>query len=174
MMTRKMRDTGIKSFQLAGDGPFPNNPQWQLLIYPAALSFSGEDPAGELEALFEKNGWGRAWRNGIYAFHHFHSNAHEVLGIFRGRVRVQFGGPQGVKLELTAGDVAVLPAGTAHRNLKSSADLGVVGAYPPGDEYDLLRGKEEELPRAVANIRQVRKPAKDPVFGTAGGLCEHW
>lgn len=169
-----MNQPAIKSFQLAANGPFPNHPRWPLLIYPGVVSLSAEDPARDLETLFEKNGWGRSWRNGVYTFHHFHSNAHEVLGIYRGHVRVQFGGPQGVELELNPGDIAVLPAGTAHKNLGSSRDLGVVGAYPPGADYNLLRGKEDERERAIKDIRKVSKPESDPAFGEAGGLREHW
>jgi uncharacterized protein YjlB len=120
-----------KTYLLRDDGTFPNHPRWPLLVYPAVLSDSLKDRAAELERLFRKNGWGRMWRNGVYTFQHYHSNAHEVLGVYSGSARVQFGGPQGVDVELTAGDVAVLPAGTAHMNLWSSDDFGVVGAYPP-------------------------------------------
>lgn len=164
----------IEAIRLKDDGTFPNHPSWPLLLYRSVLTLSPEDPAGSVEHLFQRNGWGQAWRNGIYSFHHYHSNAHEVLGIYSGRALVQFGGPQGIKVELQAGDVALLAAGTAHCNLGSSRDLGVVGAYPTHETYDLLRGRAGERDQAMENIRRVRKPEIDPVFGRKGGLLQHW
>jgi len=164
----------IQSYVLHDDGRFPNHPHWPLLIYPKALSLTADDPAASVEQVFWGNGWTGAWRDGIYRFHHYHSNTHEVLGVFSGTARVQFGGPGGVEIELKAGDVAVLPAGTAHRNVGSSRDLGVVGAYPHGAAYDMCYGKEEERSRAMQNIAAVARPRTDPVFGTQGGLCEWW
>ena len=48
-----------------------------------------------MERAFAANGWSNAWRDGIFRYHHFHSTAHEVLGIAAGEVRVAFGGPSG-------------------------------------------------------------------------------
>ena len=49
------------------------------------------DPAAVFEDLFESNGWGDMWRDGIYDWVHYHSRTHEVLGIARGSGKVQFG-----------------------------------------------------------------------------------
>ena len=81
----------------------------------------------------------RAWRNGIYAHHHYHSTAHEVLGIVAGSVRVRLGGESGKTVELRAGDVVVIPAGVAHKSEGASPDLLVVGAYPGGKSPDMCR-----------------------------------
>ena len=169
-----MNQPQLKAFQLRDDGVFPNNPRWPLLIYPAAVKLSAEDPAADVEGAFHENGWNGTWRNGIYAYQHYHSKTHEVLGVFRGRAHVQFGGPQGVEIELKPGDVVVLPAGTAHRKIECSADFGVVGAYPSDSEYEMCRGRTEERERSIADIKQVSKPTADPVFGKQGGLCELW
>jgi uncharacterized protein YjlB len=165
---------GIRTFRLNDDGRFPNHPHWPLLLYTKVLSLSRNDPAGNVERIFHQNGWGGSWRNGIYSFHHYHSNTHEVLGMSSGSARVQFGGPEGIELGLHAGDVAVLPAGTVHRNLESSEDFGVVGAYPKGAAYDMCYGKAEERSRAMKKIASTSKPDTDPVFGKQGGLLEYW
>jgi uncharacterized protein YjlB len=61
----------------------PSNLRLPLIVYRNALP-SGGDAAEACVALVERNGWGGAWRNGIYARNHYHSTAHEVLGIVAG------------------------------------------------------------------------------------------
>mgnify|MGYP001216146057 CR=1 FL=1 len=146
-------------------GGIPNNPRLPVLLHHGAVPPSDPDAA---EALFAAHGWDPAWRNGIYAHHHFHANAHEALAIFRGSVRVRLGGEPGVVLDLRAGDVAVLPAGTGHRNLQQSPDLLVVGAYPRGaPAADHCRGVPEELEDARATVAATADPPCDPVTGRA-------
>lgn len=147
---------------LADDGEIPNNPRLPALVYRGVLPPGDPEAA---EALFARNGWPPAWRNGIYPYHHYHPNAHEALAIARGRVRVQLGGERGQRLDLRAGDVVVLPAGVGHRNLGASEDLLVVGAYPPGARPEQCRGTREEHDRAVHAITETPDPPSDPVRG---------
>ena len=86
------------------------------------------------EDLFEANGWGNTWRDGIYDYVHYHSQIHEVLGIARGKGRVRFGGNKGRIFTLKAGDAAILPAGTGHPCLSADDGFLVVGGLP-ADRY---------------------------------------
>lgn len=162
------------SHLLADGGGIPNNPDLPALLYRGAVDPPAGDPARAFEDLFARHGWTGSWRDGIYPFHHFHSTAHEVLGIARGRVRARLGGEGGISVELAAGDVVVLPAGTGHKNEGASPDLLVVGAYPDGQEPDLRRGGPGERPRVLANIAAVPLPAADPVRGPDGPLVRLW
>jgi uncharacterized protein YjlB len=156
---------------LADDGAIPNS-RLALLVYGSALA-ADAGPAA-FERLFASNGWTGSWRDGIYPFHHYHSNTHEVLGIYRGRAKVLFGGGSGVALDARAGDVVVIPAGVGHKRVEASADLGVVGAYPEGRSPDLCRGGSGERPAADRAIAAVPLPAADPVHGQAGPLLRIW
>jgi uncharacterized protein YjlB len=175
-MAGPVREVEAAAHRFADDGAIPNNPTLPFLVYPGAVELAGAaDPAAIFEELFAANGWGGSWRDGIFTFPHYHSNAHEVLGIACGSARVRFGGGTGIVLEVRAGDVAVLPAGTGHQNLGASGDLLVVGAYPRGQEdYDLRRGHPSERPRVLDNIAHVPLPEADPVYGRPGPLVEQW
>ena len=85
----------------------------------------------------------------------YHSIAHEVLGLAAGEVRILLGDPSGQMTSLRAGDVVVIPAGVAHRNMGQSADLLFVRAYSGGGDIDLLRGNPSELEQARRTIAAV-------------------
>jgi uncharacterized protein YjlB len=154
----------------ADDGVFPNS-RLPVLVYRGVLAAPS---AAGFEQLFDGNGWSSAWRNGLYSVHHYHSTAHEVLGIYQGRVSARLGGPGGVTVTLQAGDVVVIPAGVAHKNDGASADFRVVGAYPAGTGPDMQYGKAGERPGTERNIARVPLPAGDPVRGAAGPLAALW
>jgi uncharacterized protein YjlB len=161
----------LDTYTFDDDGRIPNS-TLPVLVYHATL-----DPAlgaAEYEELFARHGWLGAWRDGIFPYHHFHSTAHEVLGIARGTAGVILGGSQGRRFDLSAGDVIVLPAGTGHCNAGSSADLLVVGAYPNGMRWDVRRGDPAERDEVLSNIAQVPLPDQDPVAGTRGQLLKLW
>ena len=161
--------TEPETHAFAGDGMFPNSPL-PVLIYRAALPAD----AAAMESHFAQNGWSGGWRDGIYDFHHFHSNAHEALGIARGEVQVMFGGAQGEEYTLQAGDVVVIPAGVPHRNMGDSGDLLVVGAYPDGEPFDTRRGDPTEYAEVLRNVASVKLPDSDPVGGADGALRRIW
>jgi len=159
--------------RFADDGAVPNNPNLPVVIYAQVIPLHG-DPAAAIEHIFARNDWPPQWRNGVYGFHHYHSTAHEVLGIAKGHVKLRLGGENGRDFDMQAGDVLVLPAGTGHKRLAASADLLVVGGYPPGQDYDLLRGNASDRPSALDNIKRVPLPASDPVYGRDGPLTGLW
>ena len=153
---------------LPAGGSIPNHPRWPLLVYPAVFS----DPSPEdFEALFGRNRWPAAWRNGVFPFHHFHPDGHEALGVYSGECTVLFGGDAGVTITARPGDVIVLPAGTGHKKLASRGSLGIVGAYPEGTQPDTSRTCSTG---DVERIASVPLPAADPVLGAGGPLFTYW
>lgn len=163
------------TFRFRDDDETPNN-RLPLVVYRNAVARpDAYDPAAVFEDIFAKHGWQDSWRDGIYPFNHFHTQTHEVLGFARGHVRIQFGGTRGRTIELRAGDVAVLPAGTGHRRRSASRGLLVVGAYPAnGGEYDEPKPKDVDHGYTVASIRKVKQPRQDPVYGAKGPLLSLW
>ena len=170
----RLKPAVVETERLRDDGAIPNNPELPLLIYRQAVALPEDDPAAVFEALFTANGWPAAWRNGIHPFHHFHSTAHEALGVFRGTATACFGGEHGVEATVSAGDVVIIPAGVGHKGLAASPDLGIVGAYPEGTGPDLLRGRPGERPDCLRAIARVAVPDGDPLYGRAGPLRRHW
>jgi len=165
------------TFLFKDDGKVPNNPALPVLLYKSAVDLDKSiAPAAAIEDLFKINGWGHGqWRNGIYAFVHYHSMIHEALGIAQGRAKVQLGGHNGEVFDFAAGDVVVLPAGTGHQRLSASDDLLVIGAYPPEGTYNLCRGDNlADRDKALNTIAKVPVPTTDPVIGKEGPLPRLW
>jgi uncharacterized protein YjlB len=164
-----------EAFIFADDGFVPNNPRLPFVIYRGAIDLIGlVNPEDAIEKRFRNNGWGAFWRNGIYPYVHYHSMIHEGMGIARGKARVRFGGSKGREIDLTPGDIAVLPAGTGHQCLSHSSDLMVIGTYPRGGRYDLCRDSKADHDKAVLSIPQVPLPDTDPVYGRQGPLLRLW
>ena len=165
----------IESHRLQPDDCFPNNPGLPLLVCRRALDNTTEAVAGDVQQLLHSNGWTGTWQNGIFSYHHYHSNAHEVLVVCAGHARVQFGGPYGPIVSVSAGDVALLPDGTAHKRVEASEDFLVIGGYPPGqEEYDLVRDDPSAKTAAEQRIAQVPLPPCDPLYGDGGPMLRHW
>ena len=164
----------VISHLLLADADIPNNPRLPLLVYPGAARLPEHDPAHVFEQLFASNHWVGSWRNGIFSFHHYHSTCHEVLGVYAGSAVVRLGGEGGVTLTLEPGDVVMIPAGVGHKKLSCSGDLGVVGAYPRGQQPDICRGNPGSCQRAAEQVARVLLPRCDPVHGPGGPMSEHW
>lgn len=164
----------ISMLSFADDGDIPNHPQWPMIVYQGVIGADVADVAYAFELLFARHGWGNGWRNGIYAFPHYHSNYHEVLGIAAGEALVRFGGASGREIKVSKGDAVLLPAGTGHQRLSASADLLVIGAYPPGPSCDLKRAGETDKAQIRARIGKVARPAQDPIVGSSGPAVTMW
>jgi uncharacterized protein YjlB len=105
----------------------------------------------------------------------------------------------GIELEASAGDVFILPAGTAHKTYDTMPEaplklltpgdthavdvkglegvdlegFTMMGAYPVGSEWDYAVGGDSE--GEYQQVWDVAKPEKDPVLGDGKeGLCSLW
>lgn len=160
-------------FYFKDDGVIPNS-KYPLLVYKNAFSERGDAGANWLEKQFASNHWSNSWRWRIFPYHHYHSITHEVLGVFQGSAEVHMGGEKGQKMTIEAGDIIVIPAGVGHKCLLYSPDFTVVGAYPNGMDWDILKGKKGERPQADQNIANVPVPDTDPLQGKAEGTGKIW
>jgi uncharacterized protein YjlB len=163
-----------KTLLLKDDGVFPNNEKFPVLIYFKVFTLCGKGGKNIVRKIFQEHDWTNSWDNGIFDYHHYHSNTHEVLGIYSGSATVQLGGEAGEIIELASGDVILIPAGVAHKKLNASEDFKCVGAYDKGKKYDIKKGEPGERPEADENIAGVEFPGMDPVFGMKGPLHDYW
>lgn len=164
----------VERHQIPAAGLIPNTSiqQKPLIIYrglfPAPLP-----SASEIEAHIAAVGVCEPmWRYPMYPDDHFHTTAHELVVIHRGRARLNFGGEDckgAVVTEAQAGDAVLIPAGVSHRLVEDlEGEFEMVGSYPVGSEHwDMCYGNagEEEL---IANIKNLDWVDKDPLYGDGG------
>jgi uncharacterized protein YjlB len=172
-MNAKIINTVPQRYYIKDNGVFPNS-VLPVLLYKHSLDLPVFFASTALKNLFRKNGWTNSWRNGIYTYHHYHSNTHEVCGVCRGKTQLQLGGDDGVILAAEKGDVIVIPAGVAHKNLGKEKDVICVGGYPNGKNFDMNYGKPGERPVTDNNIASLHVPVTDPVMGANQGVPKIW
>ena len=148
----------------------PNNPM-PFLVYKGAVDVAGDHPEAHHRKTVR-----RQWLGRDVAQRRLRLSCTTTRPCTRcsasraGHARVRFGGERGEVLEISAGDVAILPAGTGHQCISASADFSVVGAYPPGPPMDLVRPNAGSHAKALKTIPQVTLPKTDPVMGADGPL----
>ncbi len=170
-MMFNQKNIHVLSYILQGDSVFPNN-ILPLIIYKSALDLNLTPDS--IKKILKSNSWENSWSGGVYEYHHYHSTAHEVLCVYEGNATLLFGGEKGIVMLIKKGDVVIIPAGVAHKNLNSSEDFNCVGAYPQGQGVDINYGKEGEFAKAVKSIAALPFPSSDPIFGAEGPLFTQW
>jgi uncharacterized protein YjlB len=161
----------IETLEFRPGGWVPNS-RYPAVLIRGALDGPVEDKA--IHTLYRANGWGGTWTWTVYDFHHYHSTAHEALAVATGEARLTLGGPEGQEVTVRAGDLVVLPAGTGHKRVAARSDFAVCGAYPAGQEADLLKATEANWQGAEARIAAVPLPRTDPFYGSDGPLVRIW
>jgi len=159
-----MRSPQKLNFKKADDVP---NSHLPVVIFRGRLARFRPRKAQAFRRAFEKSGWVGVWTDTIFDYTHFHSNAHEVLGIAEGTVTLRLGGEKGRLVRLKPGDMLVLPAGVGHRRVAGDDRLKVVGAYPRGQAHF-------DMKRAGRAIPKPPLPRTDPFEGENGPLTKIW
>lgn len=168
-MSKRSFDTWV----FEDDGATPNN-RWPVIVHHRVPEAWAPDAAAALEGLLDAGGWPAQWRGGVFDFHHYHSNAHEVLAVAAGRARLRLGGQAGQDIEMSRGDVLILPAGTGHCRCEADTDFLLVAGYPPDQQdWDLCRSGQADIHAARQRIAKLPCPARDPVQGQ-DGLVTLW
>jgi uncharacterized protein YjlB len=160
----------VSRHQIPAFNNFPNTSIQgkPLLIYHSAFQ---KPSASQVESHLSSVGVvAPSWRYTMYSTSHFHSNTHEVLGVFAGSARLCFGGeenPDRVEPVVEQGDVIVVPAGVAHRLMEDRGDFTMVGSYPGGKSWDMCYGRDDEAER-VKRIKDLGWFTEDPIYGKEG------
>jgi uncharacterized protein YjlB len=153
-------------------GGIPNS-SLPLVIWKDRLPRSARS-GNAATALYRRNGWQGTWVYTVFPFWHFHTHGHEVLACVAGSARIGFGGDNGAKVEVTVGDVCVIPAGVGHKRLESSSDFQMAGGYPPGQDGNIVRPGDLDDRRINQEIAQVALPRTDPLTGKPDGIVKIW
>jgi len=142
------------------------HPTFRTARYPyyctaLSLPLHATGKSSAFRERFKGAGWTGIWTDTIYDYTHFHSNAHEVLGIAEGKVTLWLGGDRGSLFRLKAGDMLVIPAGVGPRRLGGDDGLKVIGAYPRGQSHYDMKRRGRAIP-------SVDRPSADPFYGANG------
>jgi uncharacterized protein YjlB len=167
------RDYTLITYTVGPNKRFPNNEFLPVLHYKNVLQLGILFNGWRIRKHFKRNGWSNSWRNTIYDFDHYHSNTHEVMAVIKGKATLILGGDDGQKITIEKGDVLIIPAGVSHRNASPATKCRCIGAYPNGIDYDMRYGTDEGT-KALENIKQVKVPDKDPLFGNGGEIRHYW
>jgi uncharacterized protein YjlB len=163
----------VLQYFLKDDGIFPNS-DLPVLLYKRAIALPFLFREHIVKSLLRKHHWTNNWKSGVYTYHHYHSNTHEVMAVIKGKTQIQLGGENGTTISVEKGDVLLIPAGVAHKNLQEENDVICIGGYPRGTEYDMNYGKKEERPAADKRIAKVPMPGFDPVTGKKDPIHKIW
>lgn len=212
----------VKKYHLPPTALIPNSPL-ALLHYPGIFSAESDCAPGKIHELFSQNGWETRWifRYGETQDAHYHSGVHECMAVLSGSATIRFGvadtSPDleesthgsakedgGIELQARAGDVFILPAGTAHKTFDTSprtefvlltpgdghkidaedvkaaldnielSGFTMIGAYPKGGGKWNF-AKGGEDSGEYQKVWSVPKPENDPVLGKAEeGIYGQW
>ncbi|DAA74704.1 TPA_exp: Uncharacterized protein A8136_3020 [Trichophyton benhamiae CBS 112371] len=170
-MVRPLEELQVTERLIPAWGNFPNTSiqEKPLLIYQSVFDSASPDAVREhLEAV---GAVVPQWTYSMYPANHFHSSTHEVLSVVAGQARLCFGheeNPDRFETTVSKGDVIVVPAGVTHCLLADTqGDFAMIGAYPPGKQWDLCYG-EEEVDKQASAIRSVGWFDRDPIYGDSG------
>ena len=156
----------VRKIHLDKANDVPNS-RLAVVLYRGVLPAHTANKAETFRERFKDAGWAGVWTDTIYDYTHFHSNAHEVLGIAEGKVTLRLGGEEGSLFRLRAGDMLVLPAGVGHRRVGGDDGLKVIGAYPRGQSHYDMKRRGRAIPK-------VGLPSTDPFYGADGPLVRAW
>jgi uncharacterized protein YjlB len=155
--------TNPRRIFLEPDDWIPNSSRFPVLIYRNVVDYKLPEVGAALMQIFERNGWRCGPGGNILREYHYHSAAHEVIGIASGAAILGIGGPHSIRVAVDATDVLVLPAGTGHCRLADNANFSVVVANPPSQKPDTCRTMASF--GMVETIDALSYPDRDPVFG---------
>ncbi|BDD59798.1 hypothetical protein MAP00_004987 [Monascus purpureus] len=173
MLLNQSNGIRITTKQIAGWQRIPNTSiqSKPLIIYHNAFDATPSELAAHLEKVGAVS---PQWTYTMYNTTHYHSTTHEVLGVVSGRARLCFGGegnPNRFEPTVGKGDLIIVPAGVGHRLL---VDLDahqnafkMLGAYPPGKQWDMCYGKPGEEEKA-GTIKKLAWFHLDPLYGRNG------
>lgn len=167
-----LKSLRVSSHQIPAFGRIPNTSiqNKPLMIYHSAFQTSASASTME-DHLSSVGVVTPQWRYTMFSQSHFHSTAHEVLCVARGKAKLCFGGeenPKRVEPTVEKGDVMIVPAGVAHRLLEDvGGDFNMVGSYQTGKSWDMCYGEEGEENK-VKGIASLGWFKEDPMYGDEG------
>jgi uncharacterized protein YjlB len=121
-----LRPRKAKAFLFKDDGIIPNNPNLPLVLYRSPSGLRANSTRRVCSKSFSSATAGAIAGGMAFTI----TRIIITCAAVRAETRVRLGGAKGRGLKLNAGDVVILPAGTGHER-PGSADLLVIGAYPP-------------------------------------------
>ncbi|CAH0054563.1 unnamed protein product [Clonostachys solani] len=147
----------VDKYHLPPTALMPNSPN-PLLHYPGYFAEQKGLPRS-LHQIFKDNGWETQWiyRYGPTQRSHYHAGVHECMVVLSGTATIRFGVADlsenmventwgtareagGVEISARAGDVFVLPSGTAHKTFDTKPTRSFT-LLTPGDGH-LIPGED--------------------------------